>query len=390
MNPSRALFFIALGLFGVFTVEFSVIGLLPTVVKRYEVTVAQAGSLVSLFAAIAAIGGPIMVLWLSKYNRKTVLIVSLLVFSLCSVLSAWAPSFNSLMVLRAVPGLILPVFFSLAFAAAVALYPPERAAHATSMALMGESIGLVFGVPIIIFFESKFSYEASFLFCAFVCVIAAAGLSLLPNMRSSTQKKTSHSALVILKKPVLWLGLFATVAVLSAMFAVYSYATEYLSQMGVEAESISLLMMVFGVGGLAGNFVAGKSLAKNIKLTVVLYPIVLGAAYFLLHMFASPTFFSMALLCTIWGAAHTSGLVVSQFWVASSAGEAPEFATSLFVSAANVGVTLGATVGGSFITKMGMEGPVWAGWIFSALALIFFVASLGYARRQAQFSSATC
>ena len=390
MGSNRSMFFIALGLFGVFTVEFSVIGLLPSIVQRYDVSVAEAGWLVGWFAAIAATGGPLMVLWLSRNDRKWVLIGALLVFALCSVMSAWAPTFASLMVLRAVPALLLPVFFSLAFAAAVALYPSERAAHATSMALMGESIGLVLGVPIIIFFETRFSYEASFLFCAAVCTVAALGLLMLPRHEEHAHAKTGKQALVILKKPVLWLGLAATVAVLSAMFAVYSYATEYLSKLGIESGSISWLMMIFGVGGLVGNFIAGRSLAANIRLTVLVYPLALGASYVLLYALASPSFAIMALLCAIWGGAHTSGLVVSQFWVASSAAEAPEFATSLFVSAANVGVTLGATVGGGFIAAQGMNGPVQAGWLFSTLALVFFAASVTYLKRSTPTSYAVC
>ena len=390
MKSSRSLFFIALGLFGVFTVEFSIIGLLPAIVERYGVSIAQAGWLVGCFAGIAAIGGPLMVLWLSRYNRKRVLIATLLIFALCSTLSAWAPSFAALMVLRALLGLLLPVFFSLAFAAAVTLYPPEKAAHATSMALMGESIGLVFGLPLIIFFETHFSYEASFLFCAFVCAVAASGLLTLPQGEEYAQANTGKQALVILKKPVLWLALAATVSVLSAMFAVYSYATEYLARLGIEADSIGLLMMIFGIGGLAGNFMAGRSLAANIKLTAMVYPFVLGTSYMLLHTLASPSFTTMALLCMVWGGAHISGLVVSQFWVASSAQEAPEFATSLFVSAANVGVTLGATVGGAFIAAQGMKGPIQAGWLFAILALLFLAASIAYGNRKSKDPSVVC
>lgn len=375
MSSGKALFFIALGLFGVFTVEFSVIGLLPSIVDRYGVSVAQAGGLIGIFAAVAAAGGPFMVLWLARFNRNLVLIGTLLIFTSVSIISAWAPNFLSLMGLRALSGLLLPVFFSLAFATAVALYPPQRAAHATSMAMMGESIGLVFGVPIIILIESHLSYEASFLFCALVCLIAAAGITQLPGTKKNSGEKHSAASLYILKKPVLWLGLLATVAVLSAMFAVYSYASEYLNNVGMNGNMISMLMVIFGLGGLAGNFFAGRYLAQNLKMTILAWPLVLGAAYFLLQTSAGHSFTLMALLCSIWGAAHTSGLVVSQFWIASSAEEAPEFATSLFVSAANIGVTLGATVGGTFISAMGVNGIFVAGWIFALAALILFALS---------------
>ncbi|WP_207401589.1 MFS transporter [Phytopseudomonas dryadis] len=106
MNGTRPLFFIALGLFGLYAVEFGVVGILPAVVERYGITVAQAGWLVALFAGVVAVCGPAMVLWLSRFDRRKALTASLLVFSLCSLLSAWAPSFGVLLALR-VPSALL-------------------------------------------------------------------------------------------------------------------------------------------------------------------------------------------------------------------------------------------------------------------------------------------
>ena len=128
MNRSSALLFIALGLFGLYAVEFSVVGILPAIIQRHGISVAQAGWLVALFAAVVALCGPAMVLWLGRFDRRKVLVISLLVFSLCSLLSAWAPSFAVLMALRVPSALLHPVFFSMAFASAIALYPPQRAA----------------------------------------------------------------------------------------------------------------------------------------------------------------------------------------------------------------------------------------------------------------------
>ena len=61
MNGIRPLFFIALGLFGLYAVEFSVVGILPAIVQRHGVSVAQAGGLgglVALFAGVVAVCGP--------------------------------------------------------------------------------------------------------------------------------------------------------------------------------------------------------------------------------------------------------------------------------------------------------------------------------------------
>src|SRR5882757_98306 len=101
---------IMLGLCGLYTLEFGVVGILPVIVERFGVTVSQAGLLMGLFALIVAIFGPFLVLVSSRHNRKKVLVFALAGFSVCSALSAFAPNFSSLMALRIVPALLHPIF----------------------------------------------------------------------------------------------------------------------------------------------------------------------------------------------------------------------------------------------------------------------------------------
>lgn len=193
MNASRILFFIALGLFGLYAVEFGVVGILPAIIARYGIGVAQAGWLVGLFALIVALAGPFMVLWLSRFDRRKVLVGSLLMFGLCSLLSSSAPSFGMLMALRVPSALLHPVFFAIAFATAVSLYPPEHATYTTAMVFVGTSMGLVLGVPMTTWIEARMSYEASsFVICAAVNLVAALGLwAMLPAARRRRQHRTA-------------------------------------------------------------------------------------------------------------------------------------------------------------------------------------------------------
>ncbi|MHC8306369.1 hypothetical protein [Pseudomonas sp. PB3P13] len=99
-----------------------------------------------------------------------------------------------------------------------------------------------------------------------------------------------------------------------------------------------------------------------------MHPIMLGASYLILHFFTSPAILPMVLIVLLWGATHTSGLIVTQVWLTSEAPEAPEFVTGLYISFINLGVTLGATAGGWFLARMGMEGTIFSGLVFCALA----------------------
>ena len=363
--------FIALGLFGLYTLEFGVIGILPVIVERFHVSVSRAGLLVGFFALIVAACGPLLVLFTSRFNRKAVLCWTLFGFSICSALTAFAPSFHFLIALRVLPALLHPVFFSAAFATAGSLYPPGRTAQATTRAFVGTTLGMVFGVPMTTWVAARFGYEASFLFCA--AVTSVAGLGLMAKLPSphAPEPLSFVGQLSVLKKFSLWLNILATVMVFAAGFAVYSYAAAYLKQQtGMDGQTISAMLVVFGLGGFAGNLLGGQLLSRSLLKTVLMYPVVLSAAYLALVVWSSASIPAMVAISLFWGAAHTSGLVVTQTWLTSVASEVPEFANSLYLSAANAGVVLGAYVGGLFIEEFGMHGVVRCGLLFALLALL--------------------
>ncbi|WP_169089948.1 MFS transporter [Paenibacillus sp. PL91] len=373
INP---LFFIALGLFGVYTIEFGVVGILPAIIERYGVSTAQAGMLVGLFALVIALCGPFMVLLLSRYNRKNVLLFCLLVFAGSSLGSAFAPNFYVLLALRIIPALFHPVYFSLAFVAAVSLYPKEKATEASAKAFVGTSMGMVLGIPITTYLVDQISYEASFIFCAAVNVAASVGIAFMLPKPPRTEKLSYGKQLGILRKIPLWINIGASTFLFAAMFSVYSYSAEYLKQvMGMSSDVISVMLVVFGISGMAGNLLAGRLIGLNMVKTTLLHPIVLALSFLLLY-FGEVSFVPIAVIIVLWGAAHTSGLIVTQIWLTSEAPEAPEFATGIYISFINLGVFIGSAAGGWFLTAVGMQGTIWSGLLFIMLALACIIAKI--------------
>lgn len=302
--------------------------------------------------------------------------VSLLVFSLCSLASAQAPSFEALLVIR-IPGALLhAVLFSVAFATVRWLFPPQRAAQATAIAFVGTSLGMVLGVPLTAWIAATLSYESAFYLAAIANFAAAIGVCFMVPRSDSSKRASFGSTVRVLKNPVLWLALTHAVFVFGAMLSVYGFAAEYLERVaGLDGQAVSVLLVLFGAGGVVGNLLAGRLLARNLLLTALLYPVVLSIAYGVLLIFGSASFAVLFPVCLVWGAAHSAGMVVSQVWTISSAPEAPEFVTSLFASAGNVGVLAGSTIGAAFITLNGMPGAVHSGWIFAAIAVALIAVS---------------
>ncbi|MGK5027128.1 MFS transporter [Janthinobacterium sp. RB2R34] len=372
MRRPHPIVFLALGLFGLYCIEFGVVGILPLIMQRFTVTASHAGMLVGLFALVIAAAGPFLVLLATRWRRKPVLIACLAVFALASAASAHVPRFEWLLALRMVPALCHPVYFSLAMVAAAALYPPQESARAGAHAFVGTSMGMVLGIPLTTWIAAQYGYEASFLSCAAVNALAALGLYLfLPD--TPQQAAVSYGRqLAILRRPALWLNIAAAMLVFAAMFAVYAYAAAYLEQVaGLTARQTGMLLVVFGAGGVAGNLFAGRQLGRHLMRTVLLQPLLLALAYGLLYRYAGAGVpgWALAVLALFWGAAHTSGLIVTQVWLSSEAREAPAFAIGVYIAAINLGVTVGALAGGAAIARYGMHGALASGILLVLLAL---------------------
>lgn len=167
---------------------------------------------------------------------------------------------------------------------------------------------------------------------------------MVPTVTDDRKPASIGAQLRVLRKPVLWLNIAAVCFIFAAMFAVYSYFAEYMGQhLNMNGKIVNMLLVVFGASGVAGNWNAGKLLGKHLTRTTLLYPIALTVCYFLLYNAGASLMWFVGIV-VLWGAVHTSRLIVSQIWLISEVPEAPEFANSLFVSFSNFGVTIGTAV----------------------------------------------
>ncbi|MFJ7684109.1 MFS transporter [Peribacillus butanolivorans] len=372
VNP-LLIIMLALGVFGIITTEMGIVGVLPQITQKFNITTSQAGLLVSIFALIVAISGPFLTLLTSGINRKVILLTSVFMFTISNIIYACTTKFDIMLVFRILPAIFHPVFFSIALVTAAKLVPPEKSNQAVTKVFSGITFGFAFGVPLTSYFAEQFSLETAFLFGAFVNAIAFVGILMwLPSMPNE-EKMSYGMQLGILRKPGLWLNIAAVMFIFAAMFSVYSYFAEYLGQLThMNGSLISVMLMAFGLIMIFGNFLFGGFLQKSITKTVIMFPLL----YIVIYLFAyylGSYLIPMILMVFIWGIVHSGGLIVSQTWLTTEAKEAPEFGNSLFVSFSNLGITLGASIGGWFISHLGIHQLIWSGIVFALLAFLLIM-----------------
>ncbi len=367
------IFILSVGVFGILNTEMGVIGLLPTISEQFNVSISKAGWLVSLFALTIAISGPTMPLLFSGMNRKKVMLLVLGVFVAGNLISLFTTHFSVLLIARIMPALFHPVYCSLAFTAAASSVSKEEAPKAVAKVFIGVSAGMVAGVPIASYINHAVSFDMAMAFFAIVnALVFVATLLFVPSM--PVKEKQSYGAqFSVLKRPVLWFSILTVILINSAIFGVYSYFAEYLKTVTqMSPNTVSVTLFIFGGANIIGNLVAGKLLTHHAAKSILLFPLLLGIVYILV-LFAGPLAVPTAVLTFFWGIL-AGGLManINQYLIASSAPEAPEFANGLFISACNIGTTLGAAAGGLFIAEWGTSYVLLVG----LLSLLFCFAVL--------------
>ncbi len=364
----KSIYVMALGAFGIITTEFGVIGIMPTISREFNISIDTAGWLLSAFALTIALTGPFTTLLTAKVNRKLMMCLVMAVFVVSNILSAFAPNFTVLMIARILPAFLHPVFWAVSTVAAAKQVEPKDAPRAVSVVLGGLSIATVLGVPITTYVAELFNWQASFVLSGIINLVAFIALAVFVPSMPVTENTASESPLLILKKGQLWVNLFATLVMIAGMFATYGYLAEYLGKIShMSGGQISLMLLLFGGAGIAGNWLTGIALSKNILLTTRFFLLGLVAVHLLAYLFGG-LFIPMAVIVSIWGFIHTGGFLIGQTRTTTEAPEAPELAASLMVSFGNAGVTVGTMVGGFIITYYGVHQVIWGSMLLLVVA----------------------
>lgn len=283
------------------------------------------------------------------------MVLALSVFVISNLVSVFTTNFTVLLITRAIPAFFHPLYVSIAFSTAASSVSREDAPKAVSKIFAGVSAGMVLGVPVTSYIASEFSFSAAMVFFTVVnTFVLLATIFLIPSM--PVKERLSYGTqLSVLRKPVLWNSFLAALLMNAAMFGFYSYLSDYLITVtDVSFKVISLLLFVYGMANIVGNIAAGKLLAQRPFATLKYVPAIMAILYLVLYGLGKltiPTSIVILILGIFAGIANNG----NQFMVSTSATEAPDFANGLFLTAANLGTTLGTAICGMFITVWGTQ-----------------------------------
>ncbi len=357
--------------FTVLTTEFIIVGLLPGIARDLAVSIPQAGLLVTLFAFTVACLGPFLTAYFARFERRKLFVSIMTLFGLANLLAAVAPNIEVMAVARLLPALALPVFWALASEAAMDLVGAEQAGQAVAKISFGVVCATVFGIPVGALVADALGWRAAF---GLLGVLAFAKALLLFFFLPTIQVHSAETSLLkqfrVLRSLEMQGHVLLSVLVFCGMFTAYTYLADILERLaGFNGTVVGWCLMAFGAVGLIGNSLGGHAVDRH-----PLWASIGFSLFMIMGMVALiPSIHSttaLAIAMAVWGITQAALFLVSHVRLMKTAPETPAFGASLNISGANLGIGLGAIVGGHVIDNFGLGSLGYAASGFIGLSIL--------------------
>ena len=366
---------LAVTAFAIGIAEFIVVGILPAIAGDLGVPLARAGGLVGLYALALAVGTPVAVLVLARLPRKPVLLALIAIFLIGNLLSALSTSYATLLIGRIVTAVAHGSFFAIGATVAARLAREGQSSRAIALMFAGLTLAMVIGVPLGSLIGNAFGWRLPFYAVALMAILAfCATILWVPVLPATTVSKGWTQLAALTKMPILAM-MSITVLSFGASFGAFTFITPILTNItGFTSPTSSLLLVIFGVATLVGNLAGGRLAASqgwwfalrimSVALLIILVALALLVTYKL----------PMIFLLFVWGilafgispGLQAGMLDTAERWSPRSV----DFASALNISAFNLGITLGETLGSSMVAHDRMALTPWSGVVLVVLAQI--------------------
>ena len=361
---------LALAAFIFNTAEFIPIALLSDIGAGFGQSVDSVGLLMTLYAWVVALVSLPLMLATRTWERRQLLVAIFLLFIISNGLSTWANSYALFVVSRLGVALAHAIFWAITAALVVRVAPPGQGNRALGLLALGVGLASVLGIPLGKIIGNYWGWRSSFGFIAGAAALILLALrSLLPLLPASNAGSLASIPL-LLRRPTLLAVFGFVVLAIGAHFTAYSYIESYGAEVvGLNGEQVSLLLLTFGLAGLAAPSLFARSYPRNTRrfffmVTAALIVILLLLRPLAVHGLA------FGLLALAWGLTIVCLNLAMQAKTLQVASDATDVAMALLSGLYNIGIGGGALLGAHIIKGFGLVQLGVSGALLALLALL--------------------
>ncbi|TDQ02944.1 MULTISPECIES: MFS transporter [unclassified Leifsonia] len=381
-----ALLALALGGFGIGSTEFVAMGLLPNIAhdllpQLYAASPtdanAKAGWIISAYALGVVVGAPTIAAVAARWPRKKLLLWLLVAFTVGTLASAVAPTFQLVMLARFISALPHGAYFGIASLVAASLMGPGKRGRGVAFVLSGLTIANVIGVPTITWIGQHSGWRIAYLVVAAIFALTFVAVALLVPWQAGDAKATMKNELRAFTRLQVWLALLIGAVGFGGFFAVYTYIAPIVTTItGMPESTVPLVLVLAGLGMTVGNILGGRAADHSVPRSMLLFFAILLVGLAALWLTASTIPGLLISVFVVSGACSALSPTI-QTRLMDVARDSQSIAAALNHSALNIANAAGAFFGGLTIAAgLGYLSPVVVGGLLAlggiALALISF------------------
>jgi predicted MFS family arabinose efflux permease len=358
---------LTLGVFGLVTAEFLPVSLLTPLSVDLGVSTGVAGQSITTTAVLAAIAGPGVVIGTRNIDRRLTVLVLTALLIISSLIAAFASNIYTVLIARALLGIGLGGFWAMSAALAMRLVPPAKMPRAMAIIMAGVSLATVCAAPLGAWIGDTLGWRAAFHLSAAVGVVAFVAQAMLLPALPPTGHAGLGTLVALMRRPAIRTAIFTILLFVAGHFAGFTYIRPFLEQIPhLDVETISLILLAYGVAGFFGNFLGGLVSERSPRLSVTVFATLVAASAVVLAIGGA----SLAVAATaiaLWGLAFGAFPVSIQSFVVRHAPDEAESAGALVIPAFQIAISSGAILGGVLIE---MSGPVSVIFLLAAASLL--------------------
>lgn len=331
--------------FAIGTAEFVIAGLLTQLAEDLGVTQGQAGHLITAYALAIVIGGPILTLYLAKFDKKMVLISLMLLFIVGNLMSAFSDNYTLLLISRVIAGLTQGPFYGIGAVVATRLVSKDMEAQAVGQMFAGLTLANVLGVPGGSWIGHLAGWNVTFFVVAGLGVLAILAIIFAIPKQGKEKISSIRSQLGVFADKNLLASLIFTVLAWTGFMTFYGYIAPIAEQVsGFERADVTWVLVIVGLGLVLGNVLGGKTADRNLRLSLILWPIAMIISLIIIGLVA-PYKWPFVIAAFVFGVMSFANVPSMQMRVMKYGQKAPELSATANISAFNIANALGGLIG---------------------------------------------
>ncbi|MER7920469.1 MULTISPECIES: MFS transporter [unclassified Streptomyces] len=252
-------YLLAFSLFAMGSAEFLLAGVLPDIADDLNISLSEAGALISAFAIGVVLGGPPLAVLTLRWPRRAALVVSQALFAVLVAIGLISDNFAILLVTRFLCGLAYAGFWAVAAVTAISLVTPDRTARASGVVVSGLSVAMVAGGPAGALLSHFTSWQGGFWAVVALTALGAISTVAAVPVTRAAQEPSVRRELRTMKQPQLWVVYAATLLSTAAYMISYNYLAAFLTDItGIRTVWVPAVLVLFGVGAFVGLSIGGR------------------------------------------------------------------------------------------------------------------------------------